>query len=147
MDRIDQSKSLLNELQSATWLALQPSSVHGIGVFAICDIPQGTRNLFAEELEHDWQRISFEAVENLPEHTRSLIETYCLYDDTHYFVPAHGFKKMDLCLFLNHSTTPNLQTVENGRFFETTRPIAKGEELFINYASLAEGLEHYNNPS
>lgn len=144
---MNQLTSLLKELQSATFLALQPSSVHGIGVFALCNIPQGTRNLFAEEREQDWQRISFEEVEQLPEHSRHLIETYCLYDDSHYFVPSDGFKKMDLCLFLNHSVTPNLKSVEGGRYFETIRPIAKGEELFIDYTSLADGLDNYNMPS
>jgi hypothetical protein len=142
---MDQIKVLLNDLKSSTMIALQPSPVHGIGVFAICDIPMGVRNLFSDEKEEDWIRISFEEVESLLEHLKSLIETYCLFDDTHYFVPSQGFKKVDISLFLNHSSSPNIMPVENGVFFETIRPIAKGEELFIDYSTLAQGLDDYNS--
>lgn len=82
-------------------------------------------------------------MEELPEPSRNLIETYCLYDAENYFVPDYGFKKMDLVLYLNHSDQPNLISINEGEFFETTREIKTGEELFINYNSITEGLEEY----
>ena len=70
---------------------------------------------------------------------RSLIETYCLYDDENYFVPDYGFKKMDLVNFLNHSDTPNVISINEGEFFEAIRDIKQGEELFIDYGEIVDG--------
>jgi SET domain-containing protein len=133
---------LLRQLQQDTWVALRPSPVHGIGVFALRDIPQGCRTIFSAGVG-DWLKLSFSEVEQLPEHSRSLVETYCLYDDTHYFVPDYGFKVMDLALYLNHSDTPNIVSVNEGESFEALRAIKAGEELLVNYGTIAEGLEEY----
>ena len=135
---------LLRELQHDTYVALKPSPVHGIGVFAIRDIPKGCRTIFSTGVG-DWVKLSFEEVEQLPEHSRNLIETYCLYDDTHYFVPDYGFKLMDLVLYLNHSDEPNIVSVNEGEQFEALRDIKTGEELLVNYGSIAEGLEEYKS--
>lgn len=135
-------EQLLQELQQETFVTLKASPVHGIGVFAICDIPKGCRSIFSKH-GNEWTRLSFKEVDALPEHSRQLIETYCLYDEAAYFVPDYGFKAMDLVLYLNHSDTPNLVSVNEGEFFETSRNIKAGEELFLNYKVIAGGLEEY----
>lgn len=133
---------LLNELQKETYAALKPSPVHGIGVFAIRDIPKGCRNIFSKAVS-EWIKLSFAEVEQLPAHSRNLIETYCLYDETHYFVPDYGFKLMDLVLYLNHSAEPNIISINDGEQFEALRDIKEGEELLVNYGMIAEGLNDY----
>jgi len=133
---------LLNELQKETYAALKPSPVHGIGVFAIRDIPKGCRNIFSKAVG-EWIKLSFAEVEQLPAHSRNLIETYCLYDKTHYFVPDYGFKLMDLVLYLNHSAEPNIISINDGEQFEALRDIKEGEELLVNYGMIAEGLNDY----
>jgi SET domain-containing protein len=135
-------QELLNELQQETYVALKPSPVHGIGVFAICDIPKGCRTIFSKAVG-EWINLSFAEVEQLPAHSRTLIETYCLYDETHYFVPDYGFKLMDLVLYLNHSAEPNIMSINDGEQFEALRDIKEGEELLVNYGTIAEGLENY----
>jgi SET domain-containing protein len=135
-------QKLLNELQQETYVALKPSPVHGIGVFAICDIPKGCRTIFSKAVG-EWINLSFAEVEQLPAHSRTLIETYCLYDETHYFVPDYGFKLMDLVLYLNHSAEPNIMSINDGEQFEALRDIKEGEELLVNYGTIAEGLENY----
>lgn len=134
--------ALLQELQTDNYVMLKPSPVHGIGVFAIRDIPKGCRSIFSKGTG-GWVRISFEEVEQLPAHSRNLIETYCLYDETHYFVPDYGFKLMDLALYLNHSSTPNIASVNEGESFEALRDINTGEELLVDYGTIAEGLSDY----
>jgi SET domain-containing protein len=129
-------------LQQETYVALKPSPVHGIGVFAICDIPKGCRTIFSKAVG-EWINLSFAEVEQLPAHSRTLIETYCLYDETHYFVPDYGFKLMDLVLYLNHSAEPNIMSINDGEQFEALRDIKEGEELLVNYGTIAEGLENY----
>jgi SET domain-containing protein len=135
-------QKLLNELQQETYVALKPSPVHGIGVFAICDIPKGCRTIFSKAVG-EWIKLSFVEVEQLPAHSRTLIETYCLYDETHYFVPDYGFKLMDLVLYLNHSAEPNIISINEGEQFEALRDIKEGEELLVNYGIIAEGLNDY----
>lgn len=136
-------ETLLIELQQETWAALQPSPLHGIGVFALRDIPRGCKTIFAKETG-GWISISFEEAAQLPEHSRNFIETYYLYNDGHFFIPDHGCKLMDMASYLNHSSTPNLVSVNEGAYFETIRDIQKGEELLIDYGLIAEGLEGYS---
>lgn len=135
-------EKLLQQLQSDTYVMLKPSPVHGIGVFAIRDIPKGCRTIFSTGVG-EWIKLSFEEVEKLPVHSRNLVETYCLYDESHYFVPDYGFKLMDLVLYLNHSSEPNIISVNEGEEFEALRDIKVGEELLVNYGSIAGGLEDY----
>ncbi|MGC4034676.1 MAG: SET domain-containing protein [Chitinophagaceae bacterium] len=134
---------LLKELSQETYVALKPSSIHGIGVFAIREIPKGCRNIFSKGVG-DWITLSISEVEKLPQHSRSLIETYCLYDEDNYYVPDYGFKVMDLVNYLNHSATPNVISVNNGEDFEALVDILPGEELFVDYTKIAEHLEDYN---
>lgn len=135
-------EELLEEFAKHTWAGLRPSALHGIGVFALCDIPQGVRSLFSANTG-EWIKLSFAEVEDLPEHSRSIIETHCLYDEEHYYVPGEGFKKPDMSFYLNHSSTPNIISVNDGDYFETIRDIAAGEELLVNYTSIVdvEGYE------
>lgn len=135
-----QKEKLLSELKHNTYIRLLPSTTHGIGVFAIQDIPKGCRDLFMDE-EGDWIKLTFEEVNELPDHSKKLIENFCLFDETDYFVPAEGFKKMDLSLYLNHSNQPNLTSIDEGRYFETTRDIKSGEEVFIDYGTIVDSNE------
>lgn len=131
-------ENLLNELSNNTWVMIKPSSTHGIGVFAVRDIPEGCRELFSKAMG-EWTTIPRNEIDTLPQHARDIVENYCLYDDRNYFVPAEGFKVMDLSLFLNHSEDPNIISVNDGEYFETTRAIKKGEELFVDYGEIVDG--------
>lgn len=134
-------EELLAELAQETYVALKPSPLHGIGVFAIRDIPKGCRNLFSKNLGN-WIRLPISDVENLPPHARSLVETYCLFDEDDYFVPDYGFKVMDIVNYLNHSGMPNIVSVNDGEFFEALADIPAGTELLINYGTIA-AVEDY----
>jgi len=119
---------------------LRPSPVDGIGVFAIAPIPQGCRAMFSAPSPSDqWIKVSRADVDALPAHARFLVENYCLYDEQHYFVPEHGFTKMDLVCFLNHSDTPNVRSIDDGQYFEALREIVVGEELLVDYGEIVDG--------
>ena len=135
-------EELLNELSRETYAALQPSALHGIGVFAICDIPKGCRKIFSQGVGK-WIKIPYHEIENLPAHSRSLIETYCLYDDDHYYVPDYGFKVMDIVNYLNHSSTPNIVSINDGEEFEALVDIPSGTELLLDYRKIAGELGEY----
>jgi SET domain-containing protein len=131
-------EDLLHELSNNTWIMIKPSGTHGIGVFAVKDIPKGCREMFSKAMG-EWATISRKEIDELPPHAKDIVENYCLYDEENYFVPALGFKMMDLSLFINHSDTPNIISVNDGEYFETIKEIKKGEELFVDYGEIVDG--------
>lgn len=136
-------KKLLAQLQNETYVMLKSSLVHGIGVFAIKDIPKGTRNIFSKGMG-EWLKVPIKEVEALPEHTKSLIETYCLFDEENYFIPEYGFKMIDPVIYLNHSSNPNIISINDGEAFEALVDIMAGQELVVNYGHLVDGMESYD---
>ena len=135
-------EELLKELSQETYAAIKPSAVHGIGVFAIRDIPKSCRTIFSKGVG-EWIKISIADIENLPGHSRSLIETYCLYDEDHYYVPDYGFKVVDIVNYLNHSSLPNIISINDGKEFEAVTDIPTGTELLLDYKKIAGELDDY----
>ena len=129
MDRAELLRDLAN-----TFIGLAPSPLHGIGVFALTAIPAGTGSLFAPPQE--WPALPLERLAELPAHARKLIDTYCLQDDDFAYLPPHGFRVLDMVMYLNHSDTPNLKQVNAGDDFITLREVAEGEELTLDYGTL-----------
>lgn len=134
-------EALLRELSTNTFVGLKPSPTHGIGVFALIEIPEGCTNMFSKE-DGEWIELSFEEVNQLPQHSKALIENFCLFDEEKYFVPSQGFKALDVSLFLNHSDTPNIISVNDGAYFKAIRTIQKGEELFVDYGTIVDSNEY-----
>lgn len=135
-------EELIQELTHETHIALKPSGIHGIGVFAITDIPKDCKTLFSKNTG-GWITLGFAETEALPAHVKDFIETYYLYDHENYFIPDHGCKVMDMANYLNHSNNPNIQSINDGRYFETLRDIKKGEELLVDYGEIVEGVDDY----
>jgi len=135
-------EELLYELTHETSVALKASPIHGIGVFAVCDIPKGCKTIFSKNTG-GWIKLSFAETEQLPPHVKDFIETYYLYDAENYFIPDHGCKVMDMANYLNHSNTPNIISVNDGEYFEAIRDIKAGEELLVNYGEIVEAVEGY----
>ncbi len=133
-------EALLKDLQQNTYVMIKPSLLHGIGVFAIRDIPKGTRDLFSQGVG-EWIKLTIAEVEALPKHSRDLVENHCLFDEDHYYVPDYGFKLVDLVVYLNHSDTPNVISINEGEYFEATRDIAAGEELLLDYGTIVDCAE------
>jgi SET domain-containing protein len=133
-------EELLQELAGNTWVMIKPSPIEGIGVFAIRDIPKGCRDMFGKpDPAEEWITVPKNEIASLPEHAQFLVGNYCLYDEENYFIPAQGFKKIDISLFLNHADEPNIISVNEGDYFEAIRDIQKGEELVIDYGEIVDG--------
>lgn len=136
-------EALLEQLRNDTYVMLKPSGIHGIGVFAIRPIPKGCRSIFSKDTG-EWIKLPVAEVELLPAHAKDLVETYCLFDETDYYVPDYGFKLMDLVNYLNHSPYPNVMSVNDGEIFEAMRDIEPGEELLVHYGHIVDGMETYD---
>jgi SET domain-containing protein len=133
-------EALLKDLHQDTYVMIKPSPLHGIGVFAIRDIPKGTRDLFSQGVG-EWIKLTIAEVEALPKHSRDLVENHCLFDEDYYYVPDYGFKLVDLVIYLNHSDTPNIISINEGEFFEAIRDITAGEELLLDYGTIVDCAE------
>ncbi len=129
----------LEAIRAQSYVMLRPSPIAGVGVFAVCDIPKGCREMFSPPVgDEEFVAVPRAIVEAEPAHVRALIENYCLYDAQQYWIPRDGFRKLDASLYLNHAEAPNVRSVDDGAYFEALRDIAAGEELTVNYGELVD---------
>lgn len=125
---------LLNNLRN-TYCRLKLSK-HGIGVFAIRDIPKDT-NPYLNCRKVRWLKFKKTEIAALPKEIQYMIEEYYGHDGEYNYIPYHGLNGNDISFYHNHSQHPNIATPDNGQTFITSREIEKGEELFANYETYA----------
>jgi hypothetical protein len=121
---------------------LAPSPIHGVGVFAICDISKG-QTVFGNDGDIIWMSKS-----QIPSDPiiKKLYDDFCilgywsdgvLYND-HCGCPVR-FDKMTTAWYLNHSDSPNLVCdIDDGYSFRAIRDIAVGEELTVDYGTYSQ---------
>ena len=133
-------EKLFHHLKSEIYCQLGVSPIHGIGVFALRDIPKNARPLLSFIPNRD---VVFtpDEIKVLPEKVKTLIDIFCYVDDECIEVPRQGLNTVHLQIYLNHSKTPNLQFDEKNNLF-ALRNIEDGEELTIDY-DLAFQEEHF----
>ncbi len=119
----------MKELNDSTFCRLAPSPIHGIGVFAIRDIPKGQEltDCYGSLRHYILSKKEFDGL--VPE-VRELIKERTIFikgKPLAFFSP--NCNQM-LQHFMNHSETPN----SNGRY--ALVDIKKGEEITENYENL-----------
>jgi SET domain-containing protein len=133
-DLIMKRTHLLSRVLRDCYCRLQPSHIHGIGVFAVRDIPNG-RNPFKtipKYTEFGYVRITEDELDALPPKLSQLIRELFIPTDGKMHVPNFGTNMIRLNCYLNHSAAPNMRT-RNGYDFTTLRKILVGEELTVDY--------------
>lgn len=111
------------------FVRLKPSPLHGIGVFAIRDIPKGTYVFRADKEEMVWVKAS--ATTHLHKEVRNLYRDFCVLREGKYGCPAN-FNLLTPTWYINHSDDPNMAADGNFDLYSTRR-IQKGEELTLSY--------------
>ncbi len=110
-------------------IEVRPSSLHGLGVFALRRIPRGTRVIeyLGERISHEEADRRYEGKSADDNHTFLFIA-----DDTTVIDAGVGGNE---ARFVNHACDPNCESViEHARvFLDTIRTIAPGEELTYDY--------------
>ena len=109
---------------------VQPSAIHGMGLFAARAIPRGTPVWkFQPGFDHDFSPEQFAALPPLArQHTRH----FCFVSKTDGHVILSG----DHACFINHSMNPNTGASASATPPVVTvalRDIAEGEEITCNY--------------
>jgi hypothetical protein len=111
------------------------TSAHGVGVFAIRDIPDGMR-LFKGDSGRI-VRVPRAAVDRITDpELRRVYFDFCPSLDDVFIAPA-DFNLLTMEWYMNHSADPNVVADHNMQFF-SCRPIGVGEELTTDYASFSD---------
>jgi len=120
---------------SYVFTRLAPSTIHGVGVFAIQDIPKGT-NVFQGDIgEMRW--INKSQLKNLDDAHQKLYDDFCVSKGQKLGCPQN-FNSLTIGWYLNESKNdPNVQCNNNYDFI-TIRNIKRGEELFTDYSEFSE---------
>ncbi len=124
-------QEVVDFLNSTVKVKLAPSKIHGVGVFALVDIPKNTK-LFADRAPQPY-KISEGNISKLFTHIREhLIERWPS------ITKGKGFVYPDYFIqgFMNHSEDPNY----DNKLDITTRDIVAGEEITEDYRN-CEGWE------
>ena len=140
---LESSMKTIDKLNNSVWCTLRPSSVHGVGVFAIRDIPKGTlltdytftkANLpqFPKRYKCTWEEFS----KLLPE-IQAMILDRVLFSERHnttYLSFISPNRHAVLQLFMNHSNTPNSDGIY------ALRDIQKDEEVTEDFAHVTNDM-------
>ena len=114
---------------------LKPSSVHGVGVFAIRDIPKGINVFGSDNSEMVW--LSKGDIKNVDPEVKKLYDDFCVIKGDEYGCPEN-FNGLTISWYINESKgNPNVQCTKDYDFI-SLRDIKKGEELLINYADYSD---------
>jgi hypothetical protein len=112
---------------------LKRSPIHGVGVFAIRPIKEGTR-LFDGDEEIVW--IDEDEIKNLPKPIRKMYEDFSIIDNGKYGCPVN-FNKLTMAWYLNDSKYPNVIVDEDYNMW-AARDIAEEEELTIDSSKFSK---------
>jgi hypothetical protein len=112
---------------------LKPSAIHGVGVFAIRDIPKGTQ-LFDGSENIAW--IDEGQLSDLPRALRQMYDDFCIIKEGKYGCPAN-FNNLTMAWYLNDSPTPNV-IVDKDYNMRALRDIIEGEELTIDSSRFSQ---------
>eukprot|EP00927_Polykrikos_kofoidii_P070827 TRINITY_DN67205_c0_g1_i1.p1 TRINITY_DN67205_c0_g1~~TRINITY_DN67205_c0_g1_i1.p1 ORF type:complete len:241 (-),score=39.24 TRINITY_DN67205_c0_g1_i1:498-1220(-) len=154
-------KRLLRHLQNEAYVMLAPSTIAGVGVLAIRDIPENVdpfpvcNNHFASA--ESFVVLSSKDLCGLPASVIEQVKSFFapLTEDDNweaqrdsdgnllYGVLATGMSMLNISWYLNHSEDPNVsfkEAKDEGSYnsFVTMRAICEGEELSVNYRELGK---------
>jgi len=135
---------LIDDLIHNIYCRLRPSSIHGIGVFAIRPIPKDTNPFVTLSSATKPQEDIAIPVQNIlknpqiPDVVKDLVTDFYAVSGGNMYFPPKSFNELSIAYCMNHSETPNVITHDGGNTFVTARQIEAGEEVFIDYGSFSE---------
>ncbi len=136
---IDKAR-ILKHLETEVYCRLGVSRIHGIGVFAIRDIPKGTQPLVSLLKIKEFS-FSKKEIKKLPTSVQKEVRMFCYYNNDEHLIPSIGLNAMNMAFYMNHSKNPNIKYLKNNTLL-SLRKIKAGEELFFDY-DLAFDEEHH----
>jgi SET domain-containing protein len=126
---------MTNLPHEGVYTRLKPSDIHGVGVFAILDIPKDTYIFNGDNSKMVW--VDKSVIDEQDEEIKKLYDDFCIIKGNKYYC-IDSFNNLNVCWYLNESKDdPNVGCDDNYEFY-ALRDIKKGEELTMDYSSFCE---------
>ena len=130
---------ILDDLKKNVYCRLKASD-HGVGVFAVRDIPSGINPFMGPRTAKDeWIKIAESEVygnPEFPEAARLMVEDFFIWKHGFIYFPPLGMNELGIGYFVNHSQNPNLR--EANKEFITLREVKAREELTADYETYTD---------
>jgi len=121
----------MNHFTQTVWCTLKPSPIHGIGVYAIRDIPQGVKVIWQYDTIGTCT-LTEEEFLLLPKEIQTEILHRTIFIDGEPLTFLDPNCVTDYRSYMNHSDAPNTDGIS------TTREVKAGEELTENYHTMGD---------
>ncbi len=118
----------------AVYTRLKPSRLHGVGVFAIKDIPKGT--YIFEPDDDSLASVRAEETRSLEPALQQLYKDFSVLQGDTYECPS-SFNRLTPAWYLNTSKDPNVAADLSLKFY-AVRFIGAGEELTTDYSAYSD---------
>jgi len=120
---------------SNTSCKLKPSNIHGIGVFAIKDILEGSYPC-NPVLSPKYFTFTEDELQKLPAEVLELISEYCYSGPDEFTISQLGLNTLELWTWINHDENNNVIFDDDGLII-AIKDIKKDEELLLNYSIIS----------
>lgn len=133
-------EELLIDLRDNVYCRIQASPLHGVGVFAVRNIPKGV-NPFKGSGDPEIVEVPAALVFENPEiadGVKALVRDFYATENGVIHFSDHGFNTLDISYYLNTSDNPNIAFVPEDFSVRAIRDIKEGEELTVDYAEFSE---------
>jgi SET domain-containing protein len=137
-------EDIIKDLENNIYCRIQKSDIHGVGVFAVKTIHKGI-NPFITYTSVDVVTVpEKEIMENkkIPDSVKEMIKAFYVVQNGMIYCDARSLNEINISYFLNHSTTPNLDTkeIDEETNFTANRDIVYGEELTADYSTYSDSI-------
>ena len=150
---MQKKENLIENLRNNTFCRVAASSTHGVGVFAVKDIPKRTEifELCNPPLDEEGLvDLTEEDLKDMDKDIIKYVKDFFVKNDDVYSLPERGMNSISVGFYLNHSNQPNIihrmhfvQGVAQLLIPVSFRDIKKGEELTENYFTLGKDIDVY----
>lgn len=109
--------------------SLAPSPIHGVGVFALKEIPKNIV-IFSPIA---WEKLDNFILKKLDDNILSTYKKTFKITNSGMNIPSKGYNSIDFRFYINHSYSPNLNYDSENDLIITKNIIPSNTELTINY--------------
>ena len=137
---------LIQYLKNEIWFRAGPSGIHGVGLFAIRDIPKGTDIMVEFDGEGETLfSVEKEKIQDIHPNIKQLWIDYWTGDDVwqHIYLPPN-YKQVQV-FYINHSDNPSGYLIcgKHHAEFVTNKSIKEGDEIVADYNRLHTGIRNW----
>ncbi len=138
-------EDIIKDLENNIYCRIQRSAIHGVGVFAVKDISNGTSPFIIYTSVDIIAIPEKEIMENkkIPSTVKEMVRAFYAVQNGMIYCDARSLNEINITYFLNHSDTPNLDAkeIDGETNFVANRDIVQGEELTTDYSTYNDSID------